>query len=103
MDSTLREVGSSLAADLILPRDRVSHVVCLVLAHHVSAARLLAIRNEVTLGILVALAIYSSVFTIQTVDVHEILIVLDIRDFKVISSERSIIDAFHSAVHSRLQ
>jgi len=68
-----------------------------------SAARLLAFRNKVTLGILVALVISGSFFAIQTVDVHEILIVFDIRDFKVIGSKRSMVNAFHSTIHSRLQ
>lgn len=89
---------------MVLPGDGISHVVGLILAHHVCASGLLALRGKVTLGINIALPLHGLVFTVQTVDIHQILVVLDVRDFEVVCSERPIIvDAFHAAVHSRLQ
>ena len=35
---TLREVDSDLAGDVVLPGDGITHVVGLILAHHVSAS-----------------------------------------------------------------
>lgn len=96
---------------MVLARDGVSHVVSLILPHHIllRAMRVLALRDEIPVRLLIGhltIAIDALILvSVQAVQVHELFIVFDVGDFEIvvlIEGPRHI-DTLHPPVDTRLQ